>query len=114
MKEPQELTYKGYQLNVMRDGQGNYTGDVIDRQLPLLEAESLADLRREFHAVIDALVAEEMVEEPNLLEPRNTGTVIPLGGGIVPSVETPSVDEFGFGADGPDRGHKPGKREWED
>jgi hypothetical protein len=116
MKQLRGLTYNGYHLTVMFDEQSRrYTGDVVDRQLARLEADSLPDLRREFHSVIDALVSEEVREVPNLLDSRNAGVVIPLGGSLTPSLGTPSVDEFGLEPDEADDGHEHlRKQEWED
>jgi hypothetical protein len=117
MKELREMTYNGYHLNVMYDEAAKqYSGDVMDRQLPRLHAGSLHDLELEFHGVIDALVQEEIVDEPNLLDARTMSNVVPLGGGLAPALEVPALGDFEQNPDEGESYHheKIRKQEWED
>lgn len=117
MKELREMTYNGYHLNVMYDeATKQYNGDVLDRQLPRLHADSLRNLKLEFHGVIDALVQQEITDEPNLLDARTVSDVVPLGGGLAPALEVPALKDFEQNADEGESYHhsKPHQQKWED
>ncbi len=117
MKELREMTYNGYHLNVMYDeATKQYSGDIVDRQLARLQADSLRNLKLEFQGVIDALVQQEIVDEPNLLDARTVSDVVPLGGGLAPALEVPTLEDFKQNADEGESYHheKVRKQEWED
>ena len=116
MKQERAMTYRGYHLNVMLNEEtGEYAGDVSERQLPRLVADSRRNLKLEFASVIDQLAAEEIDDgQLDPLDVAAAGMVQPLGGSPA-DFGTPEINDYSPDTNDPGKPHEPRKvRPWED